>query len=72
MKFKDSRLKIMNEILNGIKVSTSIHILICPKGFYVFSFSFSLTFIFHAVPPDPKAVRVGAIFPSPGGRHQGE
>lgn len=26
MKYKDQRLKIMNEILNGIKVSTSIHI----------------------------------------------
>lgn len=26
MKFKDERLKIMNEILNGIKVGTSIHI----------------------------------------------
>lgn len=26
MKLKDERLKIMNEILNGIKVSTSIHI----------------------------------------------
>lgn len=26
MKFKDERLKIMNEILNGIKVGTSTHI----------------------------------------------
>lgn len=26
MKYKDKRLKIMNEVLNGIKVSTSIHI----------------------------------------------
>lgn len=28
MKFKDQRLKIMNEVLNGIKVSNSIHIFI--------------------------------------------
>lgn len=27
---------------------------------------------FNTFPPDLKAVRVGAFFPSPGGRHQGE
>lgn len=32
MKFKDNRLKIMNEILNGIKVSASSHILISIAG----------------------------------------
>lgn len=93
MKFKDSRLKIMNEILNGIKVSASIHILISIAGkinhplnrlyvgpekllclwlWILVIQPFSSTFIFHVVPPDPKAVRVGAVFPSPGGRHQGE
>lgn len=39
MTFKDKRLKIMNEILNGIKVSTSLHIfnLIAVKNVSYFS-----------------------------------